>query len=65
MLSAPEQCAAGLGFAQLHLDTTVRRVAAQRPYDKNGYREARRGEMPGFECVFYEKLVESVRPARP
>ena len=63
MLSAPEQWAAGLGFAQPRLDATVRRVAAQRPYDDNGYREARRGEMPGFGCVFCEKPVESVRPA--
>ena len=65
MLSAPEQCATGLGFAQLHLDTMVRRVAARRPYDDNGYRETRRGEMPGFGCVFYENPVESARPAQP
>ena len=63
MLSALEKRAAELGCPQLRLDTTVRQVAAQRLYDKNGYREARRGEMLGFECIFYEKLVESVRPA--
>ena len=60
MLSALEKRAAKLGCARLHLDTTVRQAAARRLYDKNGYREARRGEMLGFECVFYEKLVEPV-----
>ena len=61
MLSALEKCAAELGCAQLHLDTTVRQIAARRLYAKNGYREARRGEMLGFECIFYEKPVEPVR----
>ena len=63
MLSALEKRAAELGCARLQLDTTVRQVAAQRLYGKNGYREARRGEMLGFECIFYEKLVEPVQPA--
>ena len=63
MLSALEKRAAGLGYAQLHLDTTVRQVAARRLYDKNGYREARRGKMLGFECIFYEKPVEPLQSA--
>lgn len=63
MLSALEKRAAELGCARLYLDTTVRQVAAQRLYDKNGYREARRGEMLGFECIFYEKPVEPVQSA--
>ena len=63
MLSALEKRAAELGCSQLHLDTTVRQIAARRLYAKNGYREARRGEMLGFECIFYEKPVEPARPA--
>jgi ribosomal protein S18 acetylase RimI-like enzyme len=55
MLDALEECATQLGYATLHLDTTVQQQAARRLYTKNGYREVRRDRMGPFECVFYEK----------
>lgn len=62
ILSALEKRATELGCSQLHLDTTVRQIAAQRLYAKNGYRESHRGEILGFECIFYEKLVAPMEP---
>jgi RimJ/RimL family protein N-acetyltransferase len=47
--------AADLGYDTLHLDTTVGQTAARRLYEKNGFHEAGRGRMGGFEVVFYEK----------
>jgi ribosomal protein S18 acetylase RimI-like enzyme len=55
MLDALEKRAAKLGYATLHLDTTVQQQAARCLYTKNGYREVRRDRMGPFECVFYEK----------
>ena len=55
MLDALEERATELGYATLHLDTTVRQQAARRLYTKNGYREVRRDRVGPFECVFYEK----------
>ena len=55
VLSALERRAAELGYDTLHLDTTVGQTAARRLYEKNGFREARRAPLGGFECVFYEK----------
>jgi ribosomal protein S18 acetylase RimI-like enzyme len=55
MLDALEEYATQLGYATLHLDTTVQQQAARRLYTKNGYREVRRDRMGPFECVFYEK----------
>lgn len=55
ILSALEKRAAELGYTELHLDTAVHLQPARRLYEKNDYREARRGRIGPFECVFYEK----------
>jgi ribosomal protein S18 acetylase RimI-like enzyme len=55
ILDALEERATELGYATLHLDTTVQQQAARRLYTKNGYREVHRDQMGPFECVFYEK----------
>jgi ribosomal protein S18 acetylase RimI-like enzyme len=55
ILSALERRAVELGYAALHLDTTVQQRAAQGLYVKNGYREAGRSRTGRFESVFYEK----------
>jgi GNAT superfamily N-acetyltransferase len=47
--------AAELGYGPLHLDTTVGQTAARRLYEKNGYREAGRGTVGPFECLYYER----------
>ena len=60
MLSALERRAAELGYVTLHLDTTAGQTAARRLYEKNGFREARRSPLGGFERVFYEKELEGV-----
>lgn len=55
MLSALEKRAAEKGYTTLHLETTVGQEGAQRLYAKNGYREAGRGKVWLFDCIFYEK----------
>lgn len=57
MLTALEEAAKRLGFETLHLDTTVKQVAAQRLYEKNGFKQVGRAELAGFECILYEKRV--------
>lgn len=57
MLSVLEERAAEKGCGALRLDTTIGQEGAQRLYVRNGYREAGRGSMWGFDCVFYEKTV--------
>ena len=52
-----EKRAGELGYSVLHLDTTVLQVVAQAFYAKNGFREVRRGELAGFDCIFYEKQL--------
>jgi len=47
--------AAELGYETLHLDTTVGQTAAQRLYERNGYRETGRGRVGPFECLYYER----------
>ena len=54
ILSALECLAAELGYVTLHLDPTAGKTAARRLYEKDGFREARRAPLSGFECVFYE-----------
>ena len=44
-----------LGYTTLHLETTVGQAAAQRLYEKNGYRETGRGRVGPFECLYYER----------
>ncbi|MBP9762792.1 GNAT family N-acetyltransferase [Patescibacteria group bacterium] len=45
-----------LGFDKLVLDTTIQLVSARRLYEKNGFKETRRGILGGFETIYYEKL---------
>ena len=54
LLDALHRRAAELGYATLHLDTTVQQTAARRLYEKNGYREVGRGPIGPFECIYYE-----------
>ncbi len=55
LLDALHRRAAELGYGSLHLDTTVGQVAAQRLYEKNGYREVGRGTVGPFRCLYYER----------
>ncbi len=57
IISQLEQRARKLGFIELQLDTMVIQVAAQRLYEKNGFREFRRATLGGHECIFYEKKL--------
>ena len=54
LLDALHRRAAELGYATLHLDTSVHQTAARRLYEKNGYREVGRGSIGPFDCVYYE-----------
>jgi len=47
--------AAELGLDTLRLDTTVGQVAAQRLYEKNGYRRVGQGTVGPFRCLLYER----------
>ena len=47
-----------LGYRQLRLDTTVIQTAAQRLYQSAGYRQVGRGQLAGFEVVYFEKTVQ-------
>ena len=55
LLDALHDRAAELGYSRLRLDTTVQQRAARHLYIKNGYREAGRGRIGPFDCVFYER----------
>jgi ribosomal protein S18 acetylase RimI-like enzyme len=55
LLEALHRRAAGLGYSTLRLDTTVHQRAARSLYEASGYREARRGRIGPFDCVFYER----------
>jgi ribosomal protein S18 acetylase RimI-like enzyme len=46
-----------LGYKTLHLDTSVVQFAAQRLYEKNGYREVGRDIYGGLEVILYEKTL--------
>ena len=53
MLSALERLAVELGYVTLHLDPAAGKTATRRLYEKDGFREARRALLSGFECVFH------------
>ena len=55
VLDALHRRAIELGYSTLRLETTVQQRAAQRLYLKNGYREAGRGVIGPFDCIFYER----------
>jgi len=52
-----EKRARELGYSVLHLDTAVVLVGAQHFYAKNGFKEVRRGQLGGLDCIFYEKEI--------
>jgi ribosomal protein S18 acetylase RimI-like enzyme len=60
IFTALEKRAGELGYSVLHLDTAVVLVGAQHFYTKNGFKEVRRGQLAGLECIFYEKQLGSV-----
>jgi len=55
LLDALHRRAAEFGYGTLHLDTTVGQVAAQRLYEKNGYRRVGRSTVGPFQCLLYER----------
>ena len=57
ILDALEARARILGYNTLHLDTSVVQFAAQRLYEKNGYREVGREIYGGLEVILYEKTL--------
>lgn len=57
LLDALEKRAAELGYATLHLDTTVQQRAARRLYARNGYGENGRGKVGPFDTILYEKSL--------
>ena len=57
ILTRLEQEAVQMGYTELCLDTTTLQAPAQKFYEKNGYVEAGREQVPQFELILYrEKL---------
>jgi GNAT superfamily N-acetyltransferase len=59
IFTALEKRARELGYCVLHLDTAVVLVGAQHFYAKNGFKEVRRGQLGGLDCIFYEKQIRN------
>lgn len=57
LLDALHRRAAEPGYVTLHLDAAAHQMGARRLYEKNGYRETRRGRIGPFVCVFFEKNI--------
>lgn len=57
VLVSLERRARELGYRTLRLDTAVVQVAAQRLYEQAGYRVVGRGQLAGFDVVYYEKRL--------
>jgi len=57
ILDELERRARGCGVTRVHLDTTTLQVAAQRFYERHGYRETGRGRLGRLELVLYEKRL--------
>src|ERR1700692_3802449 len=57
ILSELEARARAIGYKTLHLDTSVVQVAAQKLYEKNGFREVGRDMYQGLEVILYEKQL--------
>ena len=55
ILSELEARAHAMSYTTLHLDTSVLQVAAQKLYEKNGYREVGRDNYGGLDVILYEK----------
>ena len=57
ILSRLEEKARKLGYKILQLDTTIKQTAAQKFYQKKGYKEVKRGFLGGFETIYYKKRL--------
>ena len=58
ILTELEARARAMGYKTLHLDTSVLQVAAQKLYEKNGYREVGRDVYNrNIEVILYEKRL--------
>jgi ribosomal protein S18 acetylase RimI-like enzyme len=55
MFNELETRARQLGYTTLHLDTSTVQVAAQKLYEKNGFREVGREPLHHLEVILYEK----------
>jgi ribosomal protein S18 acetylase RimI-like enzyme len=58
ILSELEARARTLGYKTLHLDTSVVQLAAQKLYEKYGFREVGRDIYSELEVILYEKQLE-------
>lgn len=59
ILQRLESAASKLGYETLHLDTTVKQIAAQNLYVQSGYIEVSRTTLGGFDVILYEKNLVS------
>ena len=59
ILEMLEEKALQLGYAILHLDTSVLQEAAQRLYLKNGFQPVKHAYIENLECIFYEKRLDN------
>jgi ribosomal protein S18 acetylase RimI-like enzyme len=55
ILSALEARAREMGYARMHLETTVQQVAAQGLYERNGFVQTGTGVYEDFKLLNYEK----------
>jgi GNAT superfamily N-acetyltransferase len=55
LLDGLHRRAAKLSYSTLRLDTVVHQRAARSLYERNDYREIRRGRICPFSCIFYER----------
>ncbi len=46
-----------IGYSQLCLNTTDKQFAAQKLYEKNGFKETHHSLFSGLELIFYEKTL--------
>ena len=58
ILSELETRARAMGYQTLHLDTAAVQVAAQKLYEKNGFREVGRDMYQNVEVLLYEKQLK-------
>ena len=57
MLGDLEEKAKKLCFRKMNLNTTIKQVAAQKLYEKNMYKEIKRGISDGFKIIYYKKCL--------
>lgn len=58
ILQTLENRARELGYATLHLDTTVQQIAAKALYTKHGFKQTRREWFRGTQTIFMEKPLQ-------